>query len=184
MSALPSREPDPAAGPGSPRPPTKVPLADVQGMFAFYLRPRLEPPRPPGEDDDGGRDALPRPIPLPPADKRLYKWIKLFALYVVEVVCGDRPASQLVRWTTGDVGSELRYRASLTARAGAYQPGAGRNQPIRAKVKKWHAQELSDDIVEANATIEFGDGCRALALRFERKGDDWICTALNFGRYD
>ncbi|WP_141779429.1 Rv3235 family protein [Nocardioides albertanoniae] len=158
-----------------------MPLADVQGTFAFYLQPRLEPPRPPGEDS--GDDAVAPPIPIAPAD-RLDSWVPRFAQMAAEVVGGDRPASQLVRWTTKDVSSELRYRASLTARSGAYDPGTGRNQPLRPRVQRSHVYKVSDDIGEANVTVQFGDGFRALALRFERRGANWICTVLNFGLYD
>ncbi len=184
MSALPSREPDPEEEPGPPRPPNEVPLADVQGMLGFDLQPRLDPPRPFGDDPDDGDDAVSPPIPIVPADGHLRGWIPQFAQKAAEVVGGDRPASQLVRWTTKDVYAELRYRASLTARSGAYDPGTGRNQPIRPRVQRSHVYEVSDDIVEANVTIKFGEGFRALAVRFERNSQDWICTVLNFGRYD
>lgn len=183
MSALPSREPDPAEEPGPPRPSKKVPLADVQGMFAFYLQPRLEPPRPPGDESEDD-DVVPPPIPIVPAAEQLHSWVPRFAQMAAEVVGGDRPASQLVRWTTKDVYAELRYRASLTARSGAYDPGTGRNQPLRPRVQRSHVYKVSDDISEANVTIQFGEGFRALAIRLERNGDDWICTVLNFGRYD
>ena len=185
MSALPSREPDPAEEPGPARPPNKVPLADIQGMLAFYLQPRLEPPHPPGNDPGDDVSAVSPPIPIAPAARQLERWIRRFAQMAAEVVGGDRPASQLVRWTTKDVYAELRYRASLTARSGAYDPGAGRNQPLRPQIRRRsHVHAVSDDIVEANVTVQFGEGFRALALRFERRGKDWICTVLNFGLYD
>lgn len=189
MSAQRSRDPDPPAEP-NPQRLTEVPLADVQGMLAFDLQPRLDPPHP--RDDGAGNDAgdasvdgdIPPPVPIVPAKGHLRGWIPQFAQKAAEVVGGDRPASQLVRWTTKDVHSELRYRASLTARSGAYEPGTGRNQPVRPRVHRCHVYEVSDDIVEATVTIRFGAGLRALAVRFERNGESWICTVLNFGSYD
>ncbi|MEI7059332.1 Rv3235 family protein [Nocardioides sp. CCNWLW239] len=176
MSALPSREPQEESGPS--RSPSDVPLADVQEMLGFDLQPRLDPPRP-----EGGEPAD-EPTPIVPARGHLNAWIPQFAQKVAEVVGGDRPASQLVRWTTKDIYADLRYRASLTARSGAYDPGSGRNQPVRPRVHRCHVYEVSDDIVEATVTIRFGAGLRALAVRFERAGESWICTVLNFGGYD
>ncbi|EGD40098.1 hypothetical protein NBCG_05619 [Nocardioidaceae bacterium Broad-1] len=187
MSALPSREPDPGEEPRPSRPPHEaVPLADVQGTLGFELQPRLDPPRPRGDEpaDDIEDGDLPPPIPIVPANGHLRGWVPQFAQKAAEVVGGDRPASQLVRWTTKEVYAELRYRASLTARSGAYEPGTGRNQPVRPRVHRCHVYEVSDDIVEATVTIRFGAGLRALAVRFERNGESWICTVLNFGGYD
>ncbi len=176
MSVQPSREPDPSVGPDQQRS-VEVPLADVQGMLAFDLQPRLDPPSPPGCD-------LPPPVPIVPASGHLRGWVPQFAQKAAEVVGGDRPASQLVRWTSKDVIADLRYRASLTARSGAYEPGLGRHQPVRPRVHRWHLHEVTDSIVEATVTIRFGAGLRALALRFERNGQSWICTVLNFGPYE
>ena len=172
MSAQPSREPDS----------DKVPLAEVQGMLAFELQPRLDPPQPdPPGDDDG---LLAEPIPIVPARGHLTGWIPQFAQKIAEVVGGDRPASQLVRWTTKEVVADLRYRAALTARSGAYEPGLGRHQPVRPRVYRWHLHVVTDTIVEATATIKYGHGYRAMALRFEQSGESWICTVLNFGPYE
>lgn len=171
MSAQPSREPDS----------DKVPLAEVQGTLAFELQPRLDPPRAdPPEDDD---DLLAEPIPIVPARGHLTGWIPQFAQKIAEVVGGDRPASQLVRWTTKEVVADLRYRAALTARSGAYEPGMGRQQPVRPRVYRWHLHVVTETIVEATATIKYGHGYRAMALRFEQSGESWICTVLNFGPY-
>jgi hypothetical protein len=177
MSALPSREPDPSAE-QNPQHPAEVPLAEVQGMLAFELQPRLDPPQP--DHDDG---LLAEPIPIVPARGHLNAWIPQFAQKIAEVVGGDRPASQLVRWTTKEVVADLRYRAALTARSGAYEPGTGRQQPVRPRVFRWHLHMVTDTIVEATATIKYGHGYRAMALRFEQSGDNWICTVLNFGPY-
>lgn len=179
MSVQPSREPDPSAEP-NPQPPAEVPLADVQGTLAFDLRPRLDPPRPAAEHANG---PVAEPIPIVPARGHLNAWVPQFAQKIAEVVGGDRPASQLVRWTTKDVIADLRYRAALTARSGAYEPGLGRHQPLRPRVWRWHLHAVTDTVVEATATIQFGHGYRAMALRFEQSGENWICTVLNFGPY-
>ncbi|MDR7311941.1 hypothetical protein J2S40_002999 [Nocardioides luteus] len=149
-------------------------------MLAFDLQPRLDPPL----RDGGERDGPPaEPIPIVPARGHLIAWIPQFAQKVAEVVGGDRPASQLVRWTTKEVIADLRYRASLAARSGAYEPGLGRNQPVRPRIFRWHFRPVSIGIVEATVNVKFGEGHRALALRFEQVGDSWICTAIDFGPY-
>ena len=51
-----------------------------------------------------------------------------FAQACVEVVGGDRPASQLVRWTLPAVHQELAYRAGVVARAGVHRAGQGRGR--------------------------------------------------------
>lgn len=179
MSALPSREPDP---PVDPQRPDDVPLAEVQGTLAFELQPRLDPPQPDRKGQQDGR--LAEPIPIVPARGHLKAWIPQFAQKIAEVVGGDRPASQLVRWTTKDVVADLRYRAALTARSGAYEPGLGRHQPVRPRVYRWHLHMVTETIVEATVNIKFGHGHRAMALRFEQSGENWICTVLNFGPYE
>ena len=54
---------------------------------------------------------------------RLEQWVHRYVQAAVEIVGGDRPASQLLRWTTGAVYADLHRRALLVARAGGHQPG-------------------------------------------------------------
>ncbi len=144
-----------------------VPLAATQGTLALDLQPRLEPPAPP-----------------PPSDLRrrreVDRWAHRFAQAAVEIVGGDRPASQLVRWTSRAVYHDLERRALLVARAGGHQPGAARVQPVRPRVHSIHTSFTNAEIVEASAHVRYGERSRAVAARFERREQRWVCTALEF----
>jgi len=158
--------------------PMSVPVASVQGTLALDLSPRLSPP------------ALPEPttlravadvVPIDPTQRgRLEKWVHRFVQASVEIVGGDRPASQLLRWTSGAVYSDLHRRALLVARAGGHQPGVRRVQPVRPHVVSVRASFVSATVAEASARVRYGARSRALALRFEKRGDRWLCTAMEF----
>jgi hypothetical protein len=158
--------------------PIRVPVASVQGTLALDLSPRHAPP------------ALPEPaacrpaadvVPIHPRHRgRLELWVHRFVQASVEIVGGDRPASQLLRWTTGAVYADLQRRALLVARAGDHQPGVGRVQPVRPHVESVHASFVSPEVAEASARVRYGPRSRALALRFEKRGERWLCTAMEF----
>lgn len=156
----------------------RVPVASVQGTLALDLSPRYAPPDPP--------ELVPaRPaadvVPIDPSDRgRLQLWVHRFVQASVEIVGGDRPASQLLRWTTAPVYADLHRRAVLVARAGGHQPGAGRVQPVRPHVMSVHASFVSPTVAEASARVRYGARSRALALRFEKRADRWLCTAMEF----
>lgn len=142
-----------------------VPLAATQGTLALDLEPRREaPPAALGlrvrRDVDG--------------------WARRFAQAVVEIVGGDRPASQLVRWTSPTVYVDLQRRALLVARAGGHQPGQGRVQPVRPRVLSVRSCLVDDGTVESSVHVTYGERSRAVAARFERRAGRWVCTALEF----
>jgi hypothetical protein len=145
-----------------------VPVASIQGTLALDLQPRHDPP----------------PVPVPTVSGRAQRgadeWARRFAQAVVEIVGGDRPASQLLRWTDRDVYLDLHRRAFLVARAGGHQPGQARVQPTRPRVLSVHTAFVADDVVEASAHVRYGERSRALATRFERRDGRWLCTALEF----
>ena len=145
----------------------RVPVASVQGTLALDLSPRHAPPEPPD--------------PIEPHQRgRLEQWVHRYVQAAVEIVGGDRPASQLLRWTSGAVYADLHRRALLVARAGGHQPGVRRVQPVRPHVESVHTSLVSPVVAEASARVRYGARSRALALRFERRGDRWLCTALEF----
>ncbi|MDQ6525607.1 Rv3235 family protein [Nocardioides sp. LHD-245] len=159
-----------------------VPVSPTQGTLALALLPRQSPPRTTGR-------AGPRPPTRPgavvvPVDQRLRhaieEWTHRFVQAAVEIVGGDRPVSQLIRWTTRDVYADLHRRALLVARAGGHQPGLARVQPVRPRVRSVHACFLSDAIVECGVHVLHGERSRAVAARFERRDQRWVCTALDF----
>lgn len=154
-----------------------VPLTGTQASLALALLPRQAPP-------------ITQPIrsrpgaAVVPIDRRLRRtieeWTHRFAQAAVEIVGGDRPASQLVRWTTPEVYADLRRRAQLVARAGGHQPGLARVQPVRPRVASVHACFVTDEVVECGVHVRHGERSRAVAIRFERTGQRWICTALDY----
>jgi hypothetical protein len=159
--------------------PVRIPVASVQGTLALDLSPRQAPPEQPGP----GR---PRPVVADVGAVeaelrgRLDQWVHRFVQAAVEIVGGDRPASQLLRWTSGRVYADLHRRATLVARAGGHQPGARRVQPVRPHVESVHTCFVSPTVAEATARVRYGPRSRALALRFEHRRDRWVCTAMEF----
>ncbi|MCD4525359.1 Rv3235 family protein [Nocardioides sp. cx-173] len=145
-----------------------VPFAATQGTLALDLLPRREPPVAPVVPITAGRR------------RTAEEWARRFAQATVEIVGGDRPAAQLVRWTSREVYADLDRRAVLVARAGGHTPGQGRVQPVRPRVLSVHTCFLHDAAFEAGIHVRYGERSRALAARFEARGQRWLCTALDW----
>ena len=157
----------------------KVPVASTQGTLALDLVPRHEPPAhgPSGHDLTG----VARVVPIDARRRGSAEaWAHRFAQAAVEIVGGDRPASQLLRWATAPVYADLDRRAVLVARAGGHVPGQRRVQPVRPRVLSVHTCFVSDEAVEAAVHVRYGERSRAVAARFEARGERWLCTALDF----
>ncbi|MFT3872751.1 MAG: Rv3235 family protein [Nocardioides sp.] len=158
--------------------PDTLPLASIQGTLAL----------------DGTADqAPPRLVPVPgrpggdvvPVDRKvrrqLEQWCHRYAQAVVEIVSGDRPVTQVLRWTTPDVYATLARRAQLVARAGGHRPGEGRQGPaVRAQVLGVRTCFVSPERVEASVHVRYGERSRAIAACFELIGGRWQCSALEF----
>ncbi|MGZ6745100.1 MAG: Rv3235 family protein [Nocardioides sp.] len=157
-----------------------VPVASVQGTLALDLVARQDPPSP----------RRPRPLPagtcadVIPIDQRLRQgveaWARRYAQAAVEIVGGDRPVTQLLRWSSRDVYDDLARRALLVARAGGHRPGQGRVQPVRPVVRGVHSCFWDRDTVEVSVRVRYGPRSRAVAARFEQRQERWVCTALEF----
>jgi hypothetical protein len=175
------RSAQPGAHPGVHRHPVRnlppVPVASVQGTLALALQPRQEPPPARAARSGGGGDVV-------RIDRRARRevetWSCRFTQAAVEIVGGDRPATQLLRWTTGEVYADLTRRAELVARAGGHRPGQARVQPVRPRVVGVHTCFVERGIVEAGVHVRYGGRSRAVAARFERRQERWVCTALEF----
>jgi hypothetical protein len=115
-----------------------------------------------------------------PLRRDLERWAGRYVQAVVEIVGGDRPVSQLLRWSTREVFENLDRRARLVARAGHHEPGAGRVQPVRPRVLGVHACFVDRSTAEVSAHVRYGHRSRALALRFELHHQLWRCTAVDF----
>lgn len=157
------------------RPP--VPIASVQGTLALELSPRCTPPA--FEVAERAPDVHTGEV-AHDVRRDLETWAGRYAQAAVEIVGGDRPVSQLVRWSSGEVLADLQRRAVLVARAGAHVPGVARVQPVTPKVVSVHASFLGPDVVETCVRIRYGARSRAVAARFERRRGRWLCTALEF----
>ncbi|BBH16502.1 hypothetical protein Back2_07890 [Nocardioides baekrokdamisoli] len=108
-------------------------------------------------------------------------WIGRVVQAIVEIVGGDRPLTQAVRWTSPQVYKQLGRRTAHLGRVGAYTPGVGRVQRVRPRVSGVRSSASADGIVEAAITVRTGPRARAVAARFEQAEDRWICTVLDFG---
>jgi hypothetical protein len=144
-----------------------------------------------------GAMILPLPLPdldppLPPAAKRLHlvpplgreepvslppprAWAARLAQAIVEVLAGERPLSQLVRWTSENVYADLgRWATAQPDRRARRTIGQGRLQALRTC-------EPERGIVEAAAVIRFSNRHRLVALRLEVIRGRWVCTRLALG---
>jgi hypothetical protein len=158
----------------------RVPVAEVQGTLALDIQPRREPPTtlPPGGETATKADV----VPIERSQRRqLDAWVGRFTQAAVEIVGGDRPVTQLLRWTSTEVYAELERRAAVVGRAGHHQPGQARVQPVRPKIASVHSFFVSPAIVETSIHVRYGMRSRAVAARFEADRGRWICTALVFG---
>jgi len=154
-----------------------VPVAPTQGTLALALLPRQAPPR-------ADLLAVRADRSVVPVDRRMQRMIEerahRFCQAAVEIVAGDRPVSQVVRWASREVHADLRRRAHLVARAGGHQPGLAQVQPVRPRVESVHSCFVTEEIVECSVRVRYGRRSRAIAARFERIDERWICTALDF----
>ncbi len=158
-----------------------APLASVQGTLALDLEPRRDPPAwepDPHRADRPVADVISIDDPL---RRAVEAWAQRYAQAAVEIVGGDRPVTQLVRWSSREVYQNLHRRALLVAQAGRHEAAQGRVQPVRPRVRSVHACFLSHDTVEVSVHVSHGPRSRALAVRFELTPDRrWRCTALDF----
>jgi hypothetical protein len=167
------------------RGPAGLPSGAVQGTLALaFVLPNGIPaapaappdlrlvPRPAAEDAADAVDFGPQPTStaaLPTARA----WSARFAQAVVEVLAGDRPVSQLVRWTTTSVYDDL---AALVV-----GPAAVRGAAARGVVRSIHVSEPVDGVAEVAALVRRGPRSTAVALRLEGLDGRWQCTALELG---
>ncbi len=154
-------------------------LASVQGTLALDLTPRHDPPEP--MLSGGGGPAAADVIDI---DRAARLEVERFAARIlqafVESVGGDRPVSQVLRWTTPTVYQDLGRRAQLVARAVGRRPGQGGIQGTRPQVVGVHTCFLTQRAVEVSAHVRYGQRSRAVAARFDRHCDRWVCSALEF----
>jgi hypothetical protein len=109
-------------------------------------------------------------------DAEVRSWAARLAQAVVEVVGGQRPVSQLVRWTAADVHRDLERRAVLVRRAAGSSP-----RSVRPQVRSVHVCRPTTEVAEVSVHVRHGQRSRAVAMRLEQRSDRWVCTVLEFG---
>lgn len=117
---------------------------------------------------------------LPPAQR----WAATLAIAVVEVLHGQRPISQLVRWMTHDVLTRLHDSALARQRSPLPIPrrttGPARVPRIgRYSITSLRVTEPADGVVEATALLTGPGRPIALAMRLEGFDGRWLCTVLD-----
>lgn len=150
--------------------PDVVPIATVQGTLALDLG--SLPARPTTPElrvvEEGGA-----------ADEReLQVWAAQFAQATVEVLGGDRPLAQLLRWTSPRVYQDLDRRVRILARSA---PAPQRMRAIRPQVRSVHVCRPGPRSAEVSVHVRYGQRSRAIAARLERRRDRWTCVALQLG---
>lgn len=146
--------PLPSGVPAIPAPPPRL---RVVGTELAQRRPRV------CTDDVGARPDVAR-------------WAAMVVQAAVEVVAGDRPLTQMVRWTTAEVYEQLLWRRQRQTRSTSGAAGQR-----RAVVSSVHVCQPDDDVAEACATVRVGGRATAVALRLEADRDSWRCTAIALG---
>lgn len=158
-----------------------VPVASVQGTLA------LDPP--PGRSAGPRADEATPELRLvvghgraddehdgPRAD--VETWARRFAQAVVEVIGGDRPLPQLVRWTAPDVYADLDHRVRVLGRR---SEAAGRRRTVRPQVRSVHVCRPNGHVAEVSVHVRHGLRSRAIAARLELERGRWLCTILQLG---
>ncbi len=115
---------------------------------------------------------------LPPAGA----WVARMAMAMVEVYLGQRPASQLIRWTTPDVLSHLQYSARVRAAHPSTAPRSRPGEVVRIgrySIASMRVVEPADGIVEATVILIGPARPIPLAIRLEGLDGRWICTVVD-----
>ena len=148
-----------------------VPLAAVQGTLALDLGPTAPTSPSPALYAVGG-EADPR------SEAEVRAWAARFAQAVVEVTGGDRPVTQLLRWTSARVYADLNRRVRIMAQN---RPAGQRMRTIRPQVRSVHVFQPAPTSAEVSVHVRYGQRSRALAARLEQRNGHWTCTALLVG---
>lgn len=151
----------------------------IQGTLAlaFALPNGLpaEPESPPALRLIPGADTVSPTEPRPAQSGAGRAWASRLACAVVEVLAGERPAAQLLRWTTQEVYDMVARQARQLSRGNEAGGAASRIKPT---VRLVRVCEPADGVVEACAVVGKGERFSAVALRLEHLQGGWRCTAL------
>ena len=139
------------------------PAAAVQGVLTLVV----------GGASDGDVDFG----PLPTATSELpdaTRWARQMVQVIVEVLSGERAATQLLRWTVPEVYDEVRSRTATRSPSGA--------APLRRpRVGTVRVCQPADGVAEVAAVVHGPQRTRAIALRLEGLDGRWRVTVLQAG---
>jgi Family of unknown function (DUF6459) len=158
-------------------------IATVQGTLALDLGPRLDVPEPmvtmhgTAGGNAPGLDVVPVDLVR---RRRFEQHAARIGAALVEIVGGDRPVSQVLRWTTPEVYQDLARRAHLVAASVGRRPGTGGTQSIRPHLVALHTSFVSEHCAEVSLHVRYGARSRAVAARFELIRERWQVSALEF----
>ncbi len=104
------------------------------------------------------------PLPDPAA------WSAKLAMALLEVVCGARPATQVMRYCATDIFEGVLRRLIQAD---------GRRRPLR--VRRVRVCRPADGVAEASVVVADAHRVRAMALRLEAVDSRWVVTRLLIG---
>lgn len=126
-------------------------------------------PLPLGADDSAHQPEGPGTGTAPEAEA-LRTHARSLLVALVDAIQGRRQTTQLTRWVSDEVMSDLVLRARLHQRT-----------PLPLAVRSLRVQMIDASVVEASGRLQTGDRFTAVALRLERQGNRWFCPVVDFG---
>jgi hypothetical protein len=153
-------EPDPPWRRAVKRPP-----AGVQGVLTLVMG-DAEP-----DDNDVGFGPMPTATSDLPDPER---WARQMVQVIAEVLSGQRPATQLLRWTVPQVYDEIRGSTTAPQRPGV-------TPYRRPRVGTVRVCEPADGVAEVAAVVHGPRRTRAVALRMEGMDGRWRVTVFRAG---
>ena len=164
--------PEPSDGPDRGRSAHLRAQADpAQGVLSLVLTNRQS-----GGAHDDLDDAPAGPRPTATRDLPVAaEWGRRLVQVLIEVMSGQRPPTQLLRWTSAEV-----YDAVLTQTLPRPRPGRHPTRR-RPRVSSVRVCEPLDGVAELSAFVRGQYRVQALALRLEGQDGRWLVTALETG---
>lgn len=119
-----------------------------------------------------------RLVPTGPSLPDPQAWATRLVQALAEVLAGDRPIAQLVRWTDSVVFTDLNRRVRVL---GLTTTATARGSKERSAIRSVRVFTPATEVAEVAAHVRYGERSRAMALRLEVHRGRWVCTALQIG---
>jgi hypothetical protein len=127
---------------------------------------------------------FPRPVVRAPiGERRRYDpdlpepmaWGRRLLIGLVEAAAGKRPLHQLANLLTASIAQGLQSELHRAHTCGQ------RHWLNGATLRGVHAMQPRQGVAEISVTLDAGTRVRAVALRIERRHDQWRCTRIVLG---